>query len=49
MQQAEACKHGCGDNGGGNYEEDDDGGDSLKDTVKKLLSYFLGLYFLYIN
>ena len=23
MQQAEACKHGCGDNGGGSYEEED--------------------------
>ena len=30
MQQAEACKHGCGDNGGGNYEEEDcDCGGSL--------------------
>lgn len=31
MQQAEACKHGCGYNGGGNYKEEkcDCGGGSL--------------------
>lgn len=30
MQQAEACKRGCGDNGGGSYEEEDcDCGGSL--------------------
>jgi hypothetical protein len=23
MQHADACEHGCGDNGGGNYEEED--------------------------